>query len=101
MKLSKEQAEEFYAEHKARPFFESLVTFMTSGPVVALVLRKENAIKAWRSALGPTNASAAREIGLIFPELSPQLTYAMIKPDVTARGAEEVARMLARVREIG
>ena len=44
--LSKEQAEEFYGEHNGKPFFEALVTFMTSGPIVKLILEKEGAIPA-------------------------------------------------------
>ncbi len=59
VKLSKEVAEGFYAVHKARPFFGELVQFMTSGPVVALVLEGEGAIKKWRDLMGPTNSQQA------------------------------------------
>lgn len=59
--LSQELAGEFYAEHKDREFYPGLVEFMTSGPVVALLLRKENAIAAWRSLLGPTNSLKAKD----------------------------------------
>lgn len=55
------QAQEFYAEHKDRSFFGDLVGFMTGGPVVGMILRKQNAIKAWRAFLGPTNSNTARE----------------------------------------
>ncbi|AZG72892.1 nucleoside-diphosphate kinase [Shewanella livingstonensis] len=59
--LSKEQAEGFYAEHSARPFFGALVSFMTSGPVVVQVLEGENAVLANREIMGATNpAEAAR-----------------------------------------
>ncbi|MGX5173070.1 nucleoside-diphosphate kinase [Aliikangiella sp. IMCC44653] len=59
--LSKEKAEGFYAEHKERPFFNDLVAFMTSGPVMVQVLEGENAIKANREIMGATNpAEAAR-----------------------------------------
>lgn len=59
--LSKEKAEGFYAEHKERPFFNDLVSFMTSGPVMVQVLEGENAIKANREIMGATNpAEAAR-----------------------------------------
>jgi len=61
MHLSKEKAEGFYAEHKERPFFNDLVAFMTSGPVMVQVLEGENAIKANREIMGATNpAEAAR-----------------------------------------
>jgi nucleoside diphosphate kinase len=58
--LSAEQAETFYAEHKGKAFFENLIAFMTSGPVVKLILKKEGAIKAWRELLGPTNSLTAK-----------------------------------------
>lgn len=57
--LSQEDAEKFYAIHKARPFFGELVQFMTSGPVVIMVLQKENAVKAWRDLMGDTNPATA------------------------------------------
>ncbi|MBN1549170.1 nucleoside-diphosphate kinase [Candidatus Babeliales bacterium] len=57
--LSQEQAEAFYAIHKGKPFFNELVTFMTSGPVIVMVLEKENAIIAWRDLMGDTNPAKA------------------------------------------
>lgn len=57
--LSKEQAEGFYAEHQGRPFFEPLVAFMTSGPVIVQVLEGENAILANRELMGATNPQEA------------------------------------------
>ena len=59
MRLTSEQAEGFYAVHKERPFFADLVKFMTSGPVVVLVLQGENAIRRWRDLMGPTNSEEA------------------------------------------
>ena len=59
MRLSTAQAEAFYAVHSARPFFRSLVDFMTSGPVVVQVLEGENAIKAYRDVLGATDPAKA------------------------------------------
>jgi len=61
IQLSKNQAEQFYAVHKERPFFKELVTYMSSGPVVALVLQKENAVQAWRDLMGNTNPTTAAE----------------------------------------
>ncbi len=59
IQLSEQGAKGFYAVHKARPFFADLVQFMTSGPVVALVLEGEGAIKKWRDLMGPTNSQQA------------------------------------------
>ena len=59
--LSKAQAEGFYAVHKERPFFDGMTTTMSSGPVVLLVLEKENAIPAWRDLMGATNPEDAAE----------------------------------------
>ncbi|MCL4304552.1 nucleoside-diphosphate kinase [bacterium] len=53
--LSKEQAGEFYAVHKERPFFSDLVRYMTSGPVVLGRLERENAVNHWRSVIGATD----------------------------------------------
>ena len=58
-RLSKVQAEGFYHVHRERPFFASLVEYMTSGPVVLLLLEGEDAIKRWRDLMGPTDASKA------------------------------------------
>lgn len=96
LRLSRAQAEGFYAEHKGRPFFPALVDFMTSGPVTVQVLEGENAVSLNRELMGATNpadaavgtiradyaesidanavhgsdsvASAAREIGYFFSE---------------------------------
>src|SRR5450755_3181908 len=59
IKLSKEQAEAFYGVHRARPFFASLVAFMTSGPVVVQALEGENAIQKNRDVMGATNPANA------------------------------------------
>jgi len=60
--LSKSEAEQFYAEHNGRPFFDNLTNFMSSGATTALVLEKDNAIKEWRNLMGPTNSIKAREV---------------------------------------
>ena len=59
--LSQKEAKGFYYVHKERPFFESLTEFMCSGPVVLLVLEKENAVTAWRDLMGATNPEDAKE----------------------------------------
>lgn len=67
--LSKAQAEEFYGVHKERPFFNDLVAFMTSGPVVVQVLEAENAVSLYRQVMGATNPKDA-EAGTIRKELA-------------------------------
>lgn len=57
--LTREQAEGFYGEHKGRPFFNDLVSFMTSGPVVVQVLEGENAVSLNRDLMGATNPKEA------------------------------------------
>lgn len=59
MQLTREQAEGFYEVHKARPFYNDLVTFMMSGPVLVQVLEGENAIKTNRDVMGATNPKDA------------------------------------------
>ncbi len=97
MTITQELAQQHYAEHEGKPFFEELVSFITSGPLVAMVLGGESAIEAARQVIGATNPlqaspgsirgdyalavgqnmvhgsdspeSAAREVGLFFGEL--------------------------------
>lgn len=61
MKLSKEKAEGFYIEHKERPFFGELVSFMTSAPVMVMVLEGEKAVEMNRKIMGATNPADAAE----------------------------------------
>jgi nucleoside-diphosphate kinase len=60
-KLSAEKAGEFYAIHKERPFFGELVEFMSSGPIMAAILEKENAVAEFRTLIGATNPANAAE----------------------------------------
>jgi len=97
MTMTRELAERHYAEHEGKPFYEELVTFITSGPLVAMVLEGEQAVVAARQVIGATNPleattgsirgdyaievgqnmvhgsdspeSASREVGLFFPDL--------------------------------
>ena len=97
MTMTRELAEQHYAEHEGKPFFEELVSFITSGPLVAMVLEGEEAVKAARQVIGATNPleaspgsirgdyaisvgqnmvhgsdspeSGQREVGLFFPDL--------------------------------
>jgi len=59
--LSRAQAEGFYAVHSERPFFGELVAFMTSGPIVAAILEKDNAVEDFRTLIGATNPAEAAE----------------------------------------
>ena len=67
--MTRDQAEGFYAVHKARPFFNDLCTFMTSGPVVVQVLEGEDAVKRNRDVMGATNPENA-DAGTIRKELA-------------------------------
>lgn len=60
-RLTSAQAGSFYAVHRERPFFESLVTFMTSGPIVPLVLESEDAVSRLRQVIGATDPAEAEE----------------------------------------
>jgi nucleoside-diphosphate kinase len=61
LQLTKNDAEEFYSIHKERPFYDSLVDFMSSGPIVAIVLEKENAVEDYRQLIGSTDPNKAEE----------------------------------------
>ncbi len=61
IRMTKSQAEGFYAVHKDRPFFDSLTSFMSSGPVVVMVLEGEDVIKRYRKIMGATNYKEAEE----------------------------------------
>ena len=60
-KMSTEQASSFYAVHKERPFFNDLINYMTSGPIVAAVLEKDNAVNDFRTLIGSTNPEEAAD----------------------------------------
>jgi len=61
IRLSREQAMKFYEVHKQRPFYNELVDFMSSGPIVVFVLEKENAVEAFRNFIGATDPSKAQQ----------------------------------------
>ncbi|MCH8545951.1 MAG: nucleoside-diphosphate kinase [Cryomorphaceae bacterium] len=60
-RLSKRDAEQFYAVHKERPFYGELVEYMSSGPIVAAILEKDNAVADFRTLIGATNPAEAAE----------------------------------------
>lgn len=61
LQLSREDAANFYAVHKDKPFYNDLVDFMSSGPIVAAILQKENAVEDYRKLIGATDPSKAEE----------------------------------------
>ena len=69
IKLTKETAGKFYEVHKERPFFQDLVSFMVSGPVIVQVLQGENAVSLYRKIMGATNPEDA-EVGTIRKEFA-------------------------------
>ncbi|MDG1485282.1 MAG: nucleoside-diphosphate kinase [Porticoccaceae bacterium] len=89
--LSREQAEGFYAEHSERPFFNDLVSFMTSGPVSVQVLEGENAVLTNRDLMGATNPQEA-EAGTIRADFAQSIdANAVHGSDSTTSAAREVA----------
>ncbi len=61
LKLDKHEAEAFYAEHKGKPFYNDLTDFMSSGPITAAILEKENAVDDFRSLIGATDPNDAMD----------------------------------------
>ncbi len=95
IRLSKEQAEGFYAEHKERPFFPALVEFMTSGPVVVQVLEGEGAVLKNRELMGATNPQEA-EAGTIRSDFAQSIdANAVHGSDSLESAAREVAYFFA------
>lgn len=93
--MSDEKAGGFYAEHKERPFYPSLVEFMTSGPVVVQVLEGENAVLLNRELMGATNPEEADE-GTIRADFADSIqTNAVHGSDSTASAAREIAYFFA------
>jgi nucleoside-diphosphate kinase len=89
--LTQEQAEGFYAEHKERPFFGALVSFMTSGPVMVQVLEGENAVLTNRDLMGATNPADA-EAGTIRADFAESIDEnAVHGSDSTESAAREIA----------
>jgi len=82
-RLSAEQAGEFYAVHKERPFYGELVAFMGSGPVVPIALEKANAVADWRALIGATDPAEAAE-GTI------RKAYAASKGENAVHGSDSV-----------
>jgi nucleoside-diphosphate kinase len=95
MHLGREQAEEFYAVHRERPFFGELVEFMTSGPVIAQVLEGEDAIARHREVMGATDPKKAAP-GTIRADFASEVTENAVHGSDSAQSAEaEIAFFFA------
>jgi len=91
MHLSKEQAQGFYAVHKERPFFNDLVSYMTSGPVVVQVLQGDNAVAKNREIMGATNPADA-EAGTIRADFAESIEENIVHgSDAAETAAVEIA----------
>jgi len=99
--LTTAQAEAFYAVHAARPFYRDLVTFMTSGPVVAQVLLGENAVARNRDVMGATNPAQAAE-GTIRKLFAESIEANSVHgSDSAENAAEEIAFFFAGIEIVG
>jgi nucleoside-diphosphate kinase len=95
--LSREQAEGFYHVHRERPFFSSLVKFMTESTVVVMVLEKENAIAALRAVMGATDPAKAEE-GSLRRELAESIERNAIHGSDSPQSAEyEIGYFFSRM----
>jgi nucleoside-diphosphate kinase len=92
VRMTREQAETFYAVHKERPFFGELVEFMTSGPVVVQVLEGENAVAKYRDVMGATNPANAAE-GTIRKQ------FALSMGENTAHGSDSLENAEIEIRQ--
>lgn len=101
VRLTRQQAEGFYAVHRERPFFGGLVEFMTSGPVVLQVLEGEGAIAAYREVMGATNPANAAE-GTIRKLFAENIEANSVHgSDSAENAASEIAYFFAQVDIVG
>ena len=101
IKLSREQAEAFYAVHKERPFYGSLCDFMTSGPVVVQVLEGDNAIARNREVMGATNPADADE-GTIRKDFAESIEANSVHgSDAPETAAQEIAFFFSGLDIVG
>ncbi|HWG04093.1 MAG TPA: nucleoside-diphosphate kinase [Beijerinckiaceae bacterium] len=99
--MTRAQAETFYAVHKSRPFFGELVEQMTAGPVVVQVLEGENAVKAYRDAMGATDPAKA-DTGTIRKEFALNMGENSVHgSDATDTAAVEIAQWFAGNEIVG
>lgn len=101
IRLSEDQAKDFYAVHKERPFYHDLVNFMISGPVVVQVLEGENAIAKNRDIMGPTNPANA-EAGTIRGDFADSIEANTVHgSDSPETAAEEIRFFFSDIEIVG
>jgi nucleoside-diphosphate kinase len=101
LRLSREQAEGFYAVHRERPFFRSLCDFMTSGPVVVQVLEGENAVAKNREVMGATDPAKAAP-GTIRKDFAESIEANSVHgSDSPENAAAEIAYFFSRIELVG
>ena len=98
-RLTRAEAEEFYSPHRGKPFFEGLIEFITSGPVVAIVVEGNEAIKVARSMIGPTKAYEAPP-GTIRGDFSLGVTENVVHASDSRESYEREVRVFFEEREI-
>jgi nucleoside-diphosphate kinase len=99
--LTRAQAEQFYAVHRERPFYQDLCTFMTSGPVVAQVLEGENAVARNREVMGATNPANAAP-GTIRAEFAESVEANSVHgSDAPETAAQEIAFFFSEIEIVG
>ncbi len=98
-RLTKAQAEQFYAVHKERPFFSALVNFISSGPVLVMVLEGENAIAANRQIMGATNPKEAAT-GTIRADFADSIDHNAIHGSDSAETAKQEIDFFFQANEI-
>ena len=101
IKMTREKAEAFYGVHKERPFFKSLVEFMTSGPVVVQVLEGDNAVAKYREVMGATDPSKAAA-GTIRKDFAESIEANSVHGSDSAENAKiEIAHFFAPAEIVG
>jgi nucleoside-diphosphate kinase len=101
LRLTREMAEGFYAVHRERPFFNDLVTFMISGPVVVQVLEGENAVAKYRDVMGATNPANAAE-GTIRKDFAESIEANSVHgSDAPDTAKQEIAYFFAETEIVG
>ncbi|XP_067459488.1 thioredoxin domain-containing protein 6 isoform X1 [Thunnus thynnus] len=94
--LSREMAEEFYKEHRDKPFFNQLVEFMSRGPCMMLVLTKENAVEEWRALMGPADPDQAKVTSpnSVRARFASDILHNSVHGSSSERHAEETIRLI-------
>lgn len=101
LKMTRAMAEEFYLVHRGKPFYDDLNSFMISGPIIPMVLEKEDAIKSWRNLMGATNFREAAE-GTIRRDFGSAMEKnAVHGSDAPETAAMEISFFFSRIELVG